>query len=148
MAVRKKNNIGRALMTGVAAVAGGFVGNKLTSAIEIGLAKGGNKNAGRIAPLSTTLIGLLGSVWAPPQLRPAFIGMAAVGGTESLEGVEAQVMKPKVVAPTTAELIAANDVLATNTTISGQSRVKAYNTNGQVRTSAYNSIGKYNRYSR
>jgi len=78
----------------VGGVAGGFIGNQITGLVEDQLNKSGNANAGTIAPLGTILIGSLITMFAPEQFRSIGVGMVAVAGTESVEGLVSGAMTP------------------------------------------------------
>lgn len=100
-------------------VAGGFIGNQVTTLIEDQLAKSGNANASTISPLATALIGGLVTMFAPAQFKSVGIGMTAVAGTEALEGVISSAS-----APTTTATNSATERVYANQPIQGLSGIQ------------------------
>jgi len=128
------------VVSGVATV-GGYAGTKLTTALEVGMAKKGNANAGMIAPGITEAIGLMVQIFSPnPILSAGGLGMSAVAGTELLEKLEMRMTKPK--APAGSTTTTTTSLPESPENVAGQSRVPAFN--GQTRVPAFQ--GSYRRY--
>jgi len=127
---KKKLAILDTVKEGALATAGAYGGTKLSNAIETQLQKSNNANANKNAPYITSAIVLAGVLFAPAMLKPAFLGMTATAGAESLEKLEASAgagATVPTVAPTTAP-------------IEGQTRVTAFSSmNGQTRVNAFSS---------
>ena len=87
MAKKKKTDLMKVGTDSLGAVAGGYAGNQITTAIESALLKSNNANAAKIAPALTAIAGLLGQMFLPDRAKPIGIGMTAVAGTETLEKV-------------------------------------------------------------
>jgi hypothetical protein len=80
----KRPDMGKTLISLGMSVAGGFAGNQVTNFLEKQEFMAGKAE---FAPLATLALGAIGAIFAPEAIRPVFVGMATVAGTEQIEGL-------------------------------------------------------------
>lgn len=71
------------------ALAGGVVANQATNFLEKQTFMQGKE---KYAPMITAAVGILGYLFGPQKIRPLFLGMSIVSGTEQVEALIAKAM--------------------------------------------------------